>query len=172
MFSSYSHNFWINLIGFNLAWYLSVFFGNEGALLVLLLLLMHFVFHRQPLIELYVVLCLGLFGYSVDFLLTLMGFFKFHESQAAPVWLLLLWFAFSATLRQSLSFFAGRPLMGAFFGAIGGSSSYVGAVLVGPVSFGYSLAFSAVVIAFIWAILFPCLIRLSNQIEVYLCTSR
>ena len=173
MFSGLSQNFWVNLIGFNLAWYLCVFMGNEALLYVSFLLFLHLLFHKQPFIEILIVFIVGILGFCVDLFLTLIDFFEFEGGLIVPpLWLMALWFCFCATLRQSLSFFNDRTVLAAFFGALGGSSSYIAGGFVGVVSFSLPLVVSAFVISFIWMILFPSLLWLSQQIEVRVCSNR
>lgn len=173
MFSGLSQNFWVNLIGFNIAWYLCVFLGNEALILVCFLLILHLLFHKQPLTEFLIVFIVGSLGFCVDLFLTMINFLKFEGGPIVPpLWLMALWFCFCATLRQSLSFFNDRTLLAAFFGALGGSSSYIAGGLVGVVSFSLPLVVSAFVIGFIWMILFPSLLWVSQQIEGRLCSNR
>ena len=170
MFSGYSQNFWVNLLGFNLVWSLSIFLGNDALIIVLTLLLMHMLFHKQPLLEFQIVLITGLIGYCVDCILTLVGFFRFDQVQGiTPIWLLLLWFGFCATLRQSLAFFASKRPIAILAGAIGGSFAYMAAAHFNAVELSLPLLMSAVSIAAIWAVLFPLLIWMSQSLEGYLC---
>ena len=172
MFSGYSQNFWVNLVGFNLVWSLSIFLGNDALIFVLALLLMHVLFHKQPLLEFQIVLITGLIGYCVDCILTLLGFFRFDEVQGiTPIWLLLLWFGFCATLRQSLAFFASKQFITVLAGAIGGCFAYMAAAHFNAVELTLPLLLSAVSIAAIWAVLFPLLIWMSQSLEGYLCQS-
>jgi hypothetical protein len=172
MFSGYSQIFWVNLLGFNLVWSLSIFLGNDALLIVLALLLMHMLFHKQPILELQIVLITGLIGYCVDCILTLLGFFRFDDVQGiTPIWLLFLWFGFCATLRQSLVFFASKQLIAIIAGAIGGSFAYIAAAHFNAVELTQPLLLSAASIAAVWAVLFPLLIWISQSLEGYLCQS-
>lgn len=163
MFSGASQNFWINLIGFQLIWWLCILFGNTWLAVIWLLLALHLFFHREPLVEVWSVLICTTIGFALDTLLTFQGVFIFHNnSLMPPVWLLALWCSFSATLRQSLSFFSKHYVMAAILGALGGSGAYLAAEKFGEVSFGLSLWHTALLLAGIWSVLFPSLIWLSH----------
>jgi hypothetical protein len=105
-------------------------------------------------------------GYAVDTALTFVGVFVFYEHGGGvympPLWLLLLWMGFSATLRQSLVFFMDKLPLASICGALAGSLTYVAAANLGAVSFGYSVAHTAYLLAVIWAILFPLLLWISE----------
>ncbi|WP_286237620.1 DUF2878 domain-containing protein [Neptuniibacter halophilus] len=161
-----SANFWINLIGFQMLWWMSILLGDSAHLPVVLLLLGHFLFHPQADIELLVVSFTALTGFCVDLLLTLGGFFYFDSSSALPpLWLLLLWVGFCCTLRQSLSYFSGRYLLASCAGAVAGSSTYLAAVSLGAVSLSVSWWAGGLVLLFIWALLFPALMLISDRVE-------
>ncbi|WP_051221733.1 DUF2878 domain-containing protein [Neptunomonas japonica] len=160
-----SWKIWINFLGFNLIWALSIFSGNEAMLWVLLLLLLHFMIMPEPLIELAVVLSTALLGYSVDCLLTLLGVFKFEQVQGiTPTWLVFLWVGFCSTLRHSLSFFSQKYLTASLAGAIAGSFTYLLAAHFGAVELPLSSVVSFAVLASVWAVLFPALLWLSSAL--------
>lgn len=157
-----SWKIWINFLGFNLIWALSIFSGNEAMLWVLLLLLLHFLIIAEPLVELKVVLATAFLGYSVDCLLTLLGVFRFEQVQGiTPIWLVLLWIGFCSTLRHSLYFFSNKHLIASLAGAIAGSFTYLLAAHFGAVELPLSPVISAAVLASVWAVLFPVLMWIS-----------
>ena len=120
-------------------------------------------FYREPIVEAWSVLICATTGFVIDTLLTYQGVFIFHNNAVVPpVWLFALWLTFSATLRQSLSFFSKHYLMAAIFGALGGSGAYLAAEKFGEVSFGLTHWHSGLLLACIWAVLFPLLIWLSH----------
>ncbi|SFG20379.1 DUF2878 domain-containing protein [Neptunomonas qingdaonensis] len=161
-----SWKIWINFIGFNLIWVLSIFSGNESVLWVLLLLLLHFLVISKPFVELSVVLATALIGYSVDCLLTLSGVFRFEQVQGiTPVWLILLWIGFCSTLRHSLSFFSEKYLVASVAGAIAGSITYLSAAHFGAVELPLSPVVSVAVLASVWAFLFPALLWISFELS-------
>ncbi|MFT5706648.1 MAG: hypothetical protein ACI9ES_000935 [Oceanospirillaceae bacterium] len=155
---------WANLISFNLIWTLSVFLGNGALVFVVPLLIIHFSLVSERVIELKIVITSAIVGYSVDCLLTLLGFFSFEQVQGVtPLWLAVLWISFAATLRHSLSFFADKLLFASICGAIAGGTAYVMAARFGAVELALSQMLSFVLLAVIWAFLFPCLMWISNN---------
>lgn len=165
MFSGASQIFWINLAGFQLIWWLCILLGNTSLPIVLFLLVLHVVFHSQPLQETLAIFSCAIFGFVVDLLLTSKGLFIFNGSSSLPpIWLFALWLGFSATLRQSLDYFSSHYVLAAFLGAIGGSAAYLAAEAMGAVEFGASELYMATFLAFIWFLLFPLLSWLSHLV--------
>ncbi|MCW9052093.1 MAG: DUF2878 domain-containing protein [Motiliproteus sp.] len=133
MFQGYSQNLWVNLLGFNLIWWLCILYGDKVLLPVSLLLLLHLLLHRTPVIEMMTLFICGGLGFAVDSLLTLAGVFRFESSSILPpLWLALLWLSFTATLRQSLRWFRGRYRLAACAGALAGSTTYLAAAQLEP----------------------------------------
>lgn len=175
MFSGISQNFWINLIGFQIIWWVCVLFGNTWLAITWALLGCHLLFHREPISEACYILICATIGFGIDALLTFKGIFIFQESafqdsslkessSIPPLWLFALWISFSATLRQSLGFFSKHYVLAAILGAVGGSGSYLTAEKFDQVSFGFTTWHTGFLLAFIWLILFPLLIWISHYI--------
>ena len=168
--SGKSQNFWCNLIGFNLLWACCILLGNSVLIAVILLLLVHFLFHSTPLVEVQVVFITAILGYSIDCALTLLGFFQFEEVQGiTPFWLIFLWIGFCCTLRTSLAFFSGKLFLSIPVGAVAGSMAYMAAANFGAVQLILPALTSALVLAVIWAVMFPLLLWISSNLEEYLC---
>lgn len=163
MFSGISQRFWINLLGFQLAWWCAILLREDGLLIMALLLLTHLLLHRQPGQELKAILLCGFTGFAIDLILTRMGLFIFPEGHWPPVWLLCLWFCFSATLRQSLSYFREHALLASGCGAVAGSLTYLAAARLGAVTFGVSELAMFGMLLVIWMVLFPLLLKLSHS---------
>lgn len=168
LFTGLSQNFWVNLCGFQLVWWLTILGRDQTQSLILFLLLMHLLLHARAALELRVVLLCGLLGYAVDTCLTFMGVFTFreHVSGAAlpPLWLLLLWFGFCATLRQSLSMFIEKLALAAVCGAVAGSLTYLTAAKLGAVMLEYGMVSTGILLAIIWAVLFPVLLWIADNL--------
>ncbi len=166
IFSGWSQAWWINLIGFQLAWWLSVLYGNQALPFVAVLIAVHLLFHSTPKVELFVLVSCTLLGMLVDASLTLTGIFVFaHDHAWPPVWLALLWLSFAATLRQGLHWFKGRYLLSALVGSLAGAASYLAAGRLGAVSFGVTEIEAALLLALIWMMLFPALMKLASAME-------
>lgn len=73
-------------------------------------------------------------------------------SGGAPLWILALWVSFALTFNHSLQWLAGRTLMCAVLGAVGGPLAYAAAARVGAVTFPAPAWHSVAWIAVGWAI--------------------
>lgn len=162
--SGCSQNFWVNLGGFQLCWWCAILLTDSSLMILAVLLILHLLFHRHPVHETAVLLSCGLIGFAVDLLLTATGVFGFGSSAFPPLWLLLLWFCFSATLRQSMTFFYGRWILAGICGGVFGSLTYIAAGNFGAVTFGLSLIQTFLVLMLVWMVLFPLLLWLSGQV--------
>lgn len=154
---------WFNAAWFQLCWFLAVL-GNHAMVPVLLLLIaLHLALHPSSGKELRMMLIGGSMGLVVDGTLTQLGVFVFSAPPAfvIPLWLLLLWAAFAATLRNSLSFLRHRPVLTALLGAAAGPLSYVAGMKLGAVSFTLPLPQILILLAAIWAIQLPLLMKLA-----------
>ena len=166
IFTGWSEAWWINLIGFQLAWWLSVLYGNQALPFVAVFIAVHLLLHSTPKVELFVLVSCTLLGMVVDTWLTYSGVFVFAQGHAwPPLWLALLWLSFSATLRQGLHWFRGRYLLSALAGSLAGTGSYLAAERLGAVSFGIAETEVALLLALIWMLLFPALMKLSSALE-------
>jgi len=161
-----SQNIWINVIGFQVTWWLSIMYGNSAIVPVVFLLALHLVFHKAAVEEIAVITACACIGFTVDIMLTMQGVFIFENNPAhVPCWLFLLWLCFSATLRQSLRFFSHHLALASIAGAIAGSLTYLAAARLGAVSFGFSTFSTLSLLALVWAILFPLLLLISTNIR-------
>lgn len=107
-------------------------------------------------------------GVIVDILLTVTGVYIFSGSEQLlpiPMWLILLWLAFTATLRHSLAYLRHRYWVAAGLGAVGGTLSYIGGTTLGAVGFGMSLYTTAFLLVCIWACLMPVIFLICNRVE-------
>lgn len=160
-----SERFSINLIGFQVVWWVCILFGNSGLLLPVCLLLLHIWFHSSSQQELKVVLLTAVCGFVIDAVLTLMGVFVFTDQLYPPIWLFVLWCGFCATLRVSLKFFQRRYWLAAVIGSLGGSSTYIAAHKLDAMALGYPLGTTFLLLSLIWFFLFPFLILMSEKLS-------
>lgn len=163
-----------NILGFQLIWWTCILFGNIALPIAVILISCHIYFHQKPAEEIRVILFCGLAGFLTDTLLTSIGVFAFDAqafsplppaSLIPPLWLAALWFAFSATLRNSLNYFRERLVLASLLGAISGAGSYIAAERLGAVNFPCGLPGTSLALMLIWAVLFPALILVSKQLE-------
>ena len=163
-----SDNTIVNAIGFQAIWWSCILLGNLALPLVACLIVFHIYFHSRAFDELRIILFCGLIGFLLDAVLTAAGIFEFGAQAFygwPPAWLLALWFGFSATLRNSLDFFRKHMVLAALLGAISGAGSYLAAERLGAVDFPLGLVESYILLAAIWALLFPAIIYISQKTE-------
>ncbi|TDF38635.1 DUF2878 domain-containing protein [Alteromonadaceae bacterium M269] len=153
----------------NFAWFQSIWFlailGQDKALpLLALLFIFHFSLIPKPLTELKIILFGISLGILVDGSMTYFGIFMFEsESLLIPVWLIALWAGLSGTLRHSLNYFAGKPVLTALAGGIGAALSYIAGMKLGAVSFPLGITTTFLVIFICWSIVFPTLFHVSQR---------
>jgi hypothetical protein len=106
-------------------------------------------------------------GYAADSALVLSGVLSFppHASLGWPssAWMVALWVAQAATLTGAMSWMAGRFLVGALFGAVGGPFAYLAGVRVGAAILGPSQTAALMVVAVEWALAMPLLLWIARQ---------
>lgn len=152
---------WMQLLGFNLYWWLAVDGQQASPLLALLGLHLlcspsrHEDLRRWPL---------ALAGCLLDGLLWRLGLFEF--SHGFPLWLGLLWLGFALTLGHGLRWLLGLPRwqQGAL-GMLGGVASYVAGASMGAVHLPLGMAISALILALIWMWWLPLLLWVMVKLE-------
>lgn len=147
----------LNVILYQLIWFLCVLGGNKGAMMALPLLLVHLVLSKTKNADLKMMGFLLFLGLIVDSTLHQVGFFTFTITGfPIPFWLIVIWLGLAITPHHSLAWLKNRPLLSALFGALGGPVAYWAGVRLGAASFSWpmlqSLAFLAVIWAFIWTL--------------------
>lgn len=154
---------------FNFVWFQSIWFlailGQERALpLLALLFIIHVCLIPKPALEL-VILAFGIgLGLIIDSAMNWLGVFSFASNPILiPLWLVALWAGLSGTLRHSLGYFAGKPLLTSVAGGVGASFSYIAGMKLGAVSFPLGIEVTAVIIFLCWSVVFPTLFFFSQQ---------
>lgn len=162
-------NKFINVVGFQIVWWSSVLLGYVSLPLTLILISLHLGFHRQTNTEFCVLFICASLGYFIDLTLSLAGVFYFDQHFAGPkippLWLFTIWLGFAATLRTSLGFFRQHLILGSILAAISGPGSYLAAANLGAVSLPLGIINTGLVLAVIWAALFPMLVLISKKLE-------
>lgn len=128
----------------------------------------HLVNARHPWAEIRLLLASAAIGYVCDGFLTLVGLLKFREPPIwgwpIPLWMVMMWPNFAATLNNSMKWLLGRYRVGAVLGAIAGPFSYYGGVTWGAVEIGWPWFWaSMIVIGIEWAFALPALLWLSAR---------
>lgn len=161
-----------NVAIFNAGWFgCALGAGNGYGLapvgLIGVLLGLHFAFiagdRRAEVKALAAVAAIGLL---VDTALGLTGVMRYQASPfpawLAPPWLAALWLIFASTLRHSLGWLAGRPLLGIAFGAVGGPAAYLGGSRLGAIVVPDTTAGFLIVMVPVWAVLLPLLLWVAH----------
>ena len=145
---------WMQLLGFNLFWFVAVAWQHPAPLLGLLAL--HGLFSPQRGRDLRL-LPIALAGCLLDVLLWQLGLFEF--AAGFPLWLALLWLGFALTLAHGLRWLVVLPRwQQALIGGLGGASSYLAGAAMGAVHLPWGLWISGGVLAVIWAVWLPVLL--------------
>jgi Protein of unknown function (DUF2878) len=169
-----------NLVAFQVGWLACVLGaangrGWAGPLAITILLALHL--WRLPEPSRYLRFCavVGLLGLAIDTMLGAFGIFTFHESPfpswICPPWLTALWMMFAGTLPLSLNWLTERPRLAALLGAIGGPASYYAGASLGALDLSGHTVTSLLILASVWGILMPALLRLKNKMGLHILHS-
>lgn len=162
----------LNLLRFKAAWVACVVGAGQGLALAgaataLALLAWHLSRCPAPRREVLFVLSVAGIGAAVDSAQALAGVFWFHggwlPAWAVPPWLLVLWTMFASTLRHSLAWLGRSPVLAALAGALAGPASYYAGVKLGAVLMPENPLPSLAILAAVWAVLTPALMRLARH---------
>ncbi len=148
----------VNVILYQLIWFLCVLGGNKGAIAALPLLLLHLAFTNCRGADLKMMGFMLFLGLLVDGTLQQVGFFSFTTPGfPIPFWLMIIWLGLAIIPQHSLAWLKNRLLLSAVFGALGGPAAYWAGTRLGAASLGWpllqSLVFLSVIWAFIWSLI-------------------
>jgi hypothetical protein len=161
-----------NLVAFQAGWLACVLgaannLGWPGPLAVIIFLSLHLWYLPDPARYLRFCAVVGLLGLAIDTTLGASGIFAFHASPfpawACPPWLTALWMMFAGTLPLSLNWLTERPQLASLLGAVGGPASYYAGAAQGALDFPGPTVTSLLILASVWGILMPVLLRLKNR---------
>jgi hypothetical protein len=152
----------VNFIGFYLAWIGLVLVGNLFIPFAIGLIALHLSMvvksSRLRIAEVKLITSLVIVGVIVDNALTYFSVFNFPGNSsinfiAIPLWLVVLWACFAATIAHSLKPIGHSRLLQAAIGAVFAPMSYVAGQKLGAVEFVYSFLNTYIVLAVVWAFL-------------------
>ena len=167
-------NFWINIIGFQLVWIITVGGAAHGLwwaglpVLALFALWQRRVSH-VPRADLKLVLIAALLGFAVDSAFAASQWLQYQAAlpspMLAPVWIVVLWISFALTLNHSLQFLRGRHVWAVLFGAVGGPVAYLLAGRGwGALNFGRPDWHVLLALALAWALVTPLLVAWADRL--------
>lgn len=147
----------VNVILYQLIWFLCVLGGNTGALAALPFLLIHLALSGCRGADLKMMGLMAFLGLIIDGTLQQIGFFYFtNPGFPIPLWLMVIWLGLALTPHHSLAWLKCRPVLSAVFGALGGPAAYWAGVRLGAASFDWplpqALAFLSVIWALVWSL--------------------
>ena len=159
-----------NFVWFQTVWWLIILFQNNAILPVVALIGVWLVLSPQRAADIKLMSIMLVIGTVVDGLLTNGGLFNFTEQNALipfwpiPIWLSLLWVAFSGTVHHSMDAFKGRYALCAVGGAIFAPLSYIAGARFDAVELGASYIVSYAIIAAVWSVVFPLCFYISSKL--------
>lgn len=149
-------NIFINIAIYQLAWFLSVLWENSGALVAVFLLPLHLFLSPARRADGELMGLLLLAGVLIDGSLHYAGFIQFNvAAYPIPLWLGVIWLALATLPNHSLAWMKSRYIVSALFGAAGGPLAYWAGVKLEVATFTLPLAPSLLILALIWALLWP-----------------
>lgn len=160
----------LNITLYQVGWFCCVLgaawgYPVAGALLALLLATGHLLLADSPRSEALLMLIACLLGVTVDSIQQAFGLFTFtsHPNWPfwLPLWVFVIWAQFATLFHYALYWLAGRDLLAAGFGLIGGPLAYWAGIRMGAASFGDNPTLTVVSLAVVWALVTPLLCRLS-----------
>lgn len=158
-------NWILNLIIYQLTWFICVFGGNSLAWIPLIFLGVHISLSQCKKADIILIISLFIIGIVIDGTLKALGLFSFtSDSFPIPYWLMVIWLALATLPNHSLAWMKKRLFLSAFFGALGGPLAYWAGVRLGAASFDWPLLQSIVTIAVVWALLWPLVMLFSNML--------
>jgi hypothetical protein len=149
-----------NIALYQIVWFLCVLGGNSGGMVAFVLVMLHLFFSEKRLADLKMMALLLIAGLLIDGTLLATGFFSFTKDNGWPIplWLGVIWLGLATLVHHSLAWMRGRYLLSALFGALGGPLAYWAGERLGAMQFNLTLFSSVVILAGIWAVLWPLVI--------------
>jgi len=161
----------LNIVGVYAGWFACVLGAARGApwvgpIVVLLLLTVHCRLLPDVAQELRLLCIVGLLGFILDTLLAALGVFSFPGNSEvgwiSPPWMVALWVNFATSLRTSVRWLVGNPLLAASLGGMVGPLSYYAGAQFGVLTLHLSVVVTLGILAFVWAVVMPFLLRLAR----------
>ena len=154
-----------NLVFFNFIW-VGLVIGRESLLPLMIPIVASYtvILIRIGKIEIYQILFPTIIGITIDSSLTITGIYEFSGANLIlPIWLVLLWIAFSTTLAHSLSFIRKYRHLSTITGATLLPFNYAIGERLGAVSFAEPYILTLIIIGFTWSLFFPLLFIVSDE---------
>jgi hypothetical protein len=149
----------VNAVLFQVGWFTCVLGGNSGWLLIaLVIFFVHLRWIGSWQAEGKLLMTVFALGCVIDSALIKLGVFDFGEvGRVIPLWLALLWPLLATTLGHCLAWSARPWWLACVLGAVGGPTSYIAGSHLTYVQLPLGVWPSALILAAIWAVVFPLL---------------
>jgi len=160
----------LNITLYQVGWFCCVLgaargYPVTGALLALLLSIVHLLLADSPKSEALLMLIACFLGATIDSIQQAFGLFTFTSHPAwpfwLPLWVFVIWAQFATLFHYALYWLAGRYRLAAGFGMVGGPLAYWAGIRMGAATFGENPTLTIVSLAVVWALVTPLLCRLS-----------
>ena len=166
---------WIHLIFYQAAWWACALSGPFeapflGPITVCAQLLLWLFYVKDPARECVLILSLSLIGIVIDSTLLhlevlIIPTYFLIQPPFPPLWLVSLWISFAIGLRSCLQNMQGRYLLAALLGIVGGPLAYSGGKALSALILSEK---ALLVLACVWAGVFPLLLKISDHYLVQL----
>ena len=154
----------INVLTYEAIWFLGIKWGNQGAILGCILLIVHLVRSECKAADLKIMGFLLVLGFLVDGTLQQVGFFSFTTPGfPIPFWLLVIWLGLGITPHHSLDWLKSKLLLACFLGALAGPAAYWGGARLGAATLNWPLPSSLFVLALVWSVVLPTIMLFSAK---------
>lgn len=155
----------LNILIYQVIWFLCVLGENRGAVLALPLLGLHLILSPHYKTDLQMMFFLLVGGLMIDGTLYSKGFFSFNvPAVPIPFWLAIIWLALATLPHNSLAWLKGRLFLSALFGGLGGPLAYWAGTRFGAASFNWPLVPSLLLLAGVWALFWMGTMSLAGRI--------
>jgi len=162
----------VNLALYQAGWFVCVLGGAHGwpwlgVVAGLALVLAHLALVERRVEEAKFVALAAVAGTAIDSAQQAAGTVAFPSGHYAgwlcPAWLTVLWAQVATLPGHSLAWLAGRPIVSALLGAVGGPLAFLAGERLGGVTFPQGRTVGCAVLALVWGVAFPLLMRVSER---------
>lgn len=165
----------VDLLLFKLAWIACVVGAGRGhpwlgPIAVLGVLGWHMATASKPFTLLALTTVVAMLGFLIDSTFAVFGVLEYAAAVPAdflaPVWIVAMWVNFALILESGLGWLRRHPALGAGFGLIGGPLAYYAGAKLDAVAFATPAPVALGLLAAVWALSVPALLRYSAHIQM------
>ena len=164
----------INLIGFYICWWLSIFGAVQGKyflgpISLLMYIIIHFsIINHHKKEYIYLIFCLFL-GFLVDTILLKINFIVYsgylsENYRIAPLWVVTLWISFGLSIFHSFQLLQKNYKSTMLLGTLSGPVIYYSCMKAKIISFEFSLVISLICISIIWSVILPLYVYIADML--------